>query len=108
MVDIERWRSTPLHMQLGNIGSEISRTLNLKNKESVFTEDSFYRSLELIDLTIKSHTETGLIRELCWVRELLCHIIIANDVDYFCNIEPLKRYFDSFTLLSRRSHPSTV
>ena len=96
MVDIDRWKTLPIHIQMGNIGSEVCRTINLCDKRSEYAVDSFYRALELLDITLQSHTSYGCLKELCRVRELLCAIVVQGDEG---NKAALKKYFNDFAMI---------
>ncbi len=49
-----KWFEMSLMAQLGNVGSEISRAINWRNKNNIEqTKKAFFRALELIYLTIE-------------------------------------------------------
>ncbi len=87
--------------QMANIGSEVERTINWKNRGNVvFSNRAFGRALELLDLTIASEKKSHRLKELLRLREAL--------VDYFCfdneygsSDESWKRYFYSFNFAAR-------
>jgi len=73
-----RWRKLSFFEQMANVGSEIQRTINWRERNLQYSKLAFERALELIDLTIsdeKNHTR-GRLKELLRARELL--------IDYFC------------------------
>jgi len=47
----ERWFAFTLAEQLGNVGSEVSRTLKWRSRNPEIAERAMARALELIDLT---------------------------------------------------------
>jgi len=52
---IGRWKELDLVTQMANIGSEVERTISWRDKgNKPYSQKAFYRSLELIDLTIES------------------------------------------------------
>jgi len=63
----ERWNRMPIFEQLGNIGSEVGRTLKLKRQGEDF-EPALIRALDLFDATIeglvavKSHRAKEVLR----------------------------------------------
>ena len=61
--------------QMANIGSEVERMINWRNKNIKDSQLAFERALELIDLTIADKKNRKRLRELTRVRE--------NLVDYF-------------------------
>ena len=73
----EKWQSLSFFEQMANIGAEIGRAINWREKDKELSTASLYRGLELLDATIqdKKNQKSRLI-ELCRVREALA--------DYFC------------------------
>jgi len=51
MVDLDKWNAMPTHIKMLNIGSEVSRTINLHRDKSPYVINSLYRVLEMIDIT---------------------------------------------------------
>ena len=48
-----RWKSLSFLEQMANIGSEVERTMNWKNKDNAeYSQLAFERALELMNLTI--------------------------------------------------------
>jgi hypothetical protein len=72
----DRWFRFSLIEQMANIGSEIGRAINWKNKDEKMSKASFERGLELLDLTIEDPKNKRRLKELLRVRETLA--------DYFC------------------------
>lgn len=72
------WRKLSFFEQMANIGSEIERTINWREKNPEYSKMAFERALELIDLTIndKKNHKRGRLKELLRAREVL--------IDYFC------------------------
>ena len=71
-----RWFEMPFLEQMANIGSEIERAINWKNKNNKFySQQAFERGLELLDLTISDSKNIKKLKELTRTREIL--------VDYF-------------------------
>jgi len=71
-----RWLQFSFVEQMANIGSEIGRAINWKNKDEKMSKASFERGLELLDLTIEDPKNKKRLKELLRVREAL--------TDYFC------------------------
>ena len=59
-----RWAKLPLALQMGNIGSEVSRSLKWYKKNEKRFQVSFERALELFDLSIQGlpRSEKGKLR----------------------------------------------
>jgi len=67
----DKWNKMSLAEQMGNIGSEFSRMTSLKRKGDLKNaQNSFDRTLELIDLTISQRKN----RELFRLREVICDL----------------------------------
>jgi len=93
----ERWMKMSLAEQMGNIGSEFSRMISLKQKGDLKNaQNSFDRVLELLDLTISQRKN----RELFRLREVICDLFIGSNI-YKVSIKFLKDYFLFFALSSR-------
>ena len=100
-----RWEEMPFSVQMGNIGSEVSRAIKwtAKGKTDRATR-AVYRALELIDLSIASAQKLdmpmrkGRLRELCRCREELCAFFLGDN-EYGSDAKTLQRYFDQFALL---------
>lgn len=70
------WQSKPYLEQMANIGSEVFRATNWKNKNNMeYADMAFIRSLELFDLSKESKLTYSQYRELTRMREIW--------VDYF-------------------------
>lgn len=97
-----KWVQFSLPMQLSNIGSEIGRAINWKNKNNLeLSQGAFERGLELLDLTILDPKNKKRLKELLLLREFLA--------DYFCfgNIyksteTQWNNYFMNFNYLARK------
>jgi hypothetical protein len=77
-----RWNKLSLIEQMANIGSEVLRAINWKNRKNrEYFRLAFYRALELIDLTIADRKNINRLKEIIRMREVL--------VDYFYGQEHL-------------------
>lgn len=96
-----RWSELSFAEQMGNIGSEISRTIGwLKKGNTEQSQRAFFRALELLDLTIAMSRGSRL-RELCRTREALADRYFFDN-EYGTTDEIWQRYFDQFAMLVRR------
>ena len=93
-----RWHQLTIYEQMGNIGSEVSRAFNWKNKgKNDLSQKSLYRALELIDLTRDPKHATGSkLQELCRMREILVDHFLDNE--YQSTETIWRKYFDAFAL----------
>ena len=74
---LERWQKLTFFEQVANIGSEVERAINWREKKNQeYSWLAFERALELLDLTIDDAKNKKRLRELFRLREVL--------VDYFC------------------------
>lgn len=95
-----RWQQLSLMEQLGNIGSEISRALNWRDKDQKSYENAIDRALELLDLTISDPRWQNRLKEIVRTRELLCDAILGGK-EYKTSLSDLDRYFFHFALAAR-------
>lgn len=98
-----------LAMQMGNIGSEVSRALKWKAKgKKERSERAAYRALELVDLSIRAAQQCSgakrrsRLKELCRDREELCDYFFGDN-EFHTDPVKLQRYYDQFVLMSGRS-----
>lgn len=97
-----RWAQMSLCEQLGNIGSEVSRALNWKNKgKAEYSQKAFYRALELLDLTLASNKKLSQLKELARVREVLVDYFYGTN-EYSSSELHLRKYFDFFAYAANR------
>lgn len=85
-----RWQKFSLMEQMANIGSEVARALNRKDKDMAFE-----RALELLDLTMGDPKNKKRIMEVARVRELLCDYFLGRNI-YSSTEQIWKDYFYSF------------
>lgn len=95
-----RWFKFFLVEQLANVGTEVGRAVNWRNKNIEDSKMAFERAVELLDLTIEDPKNKKRLKELLRLREML--------VDYFCfdNIykssdEKWSNYFYAFNYAAR-------
>lgn len=95
-----KWQKLSLMEQLGNIGSEISRTINWRGKDEVLFRGAVDRALELFDLTLADPRWHGRRQEIARTREVFCDIIFGRQ-EYQTTLPDLLRYFDQFAYATR-------
>ncbi len=79
----ERWFKYSLWQQLANVGCDVSRAINGKNEgDFEWSRQSFFRALELLDLTIADlkHRGSGRLKELLRVREAMIDYFMFDNV----------------------------
>jgi hypothetical protein len=97
-----RWAKMSFAEQMANVGSEVSRALNWREKgKEDLSQRAFNRALELLDMTIAAIKEYSRLKELFRVREAM--------VDFFCGTNEFlssetlwRKYFDHFIYLSNK------
>ena len=93
-----RWRTLSLAEQLGNVGSEVSRTLKWRSRNPQIAQRSLARALELIDLTLddpRHRSSVARLREICRTREVLLDFVLGPN-QHGSTEATLQRYFDTF------------
>lgn len=99
---LERWCKFSLHEQLANVGCDVSRAIKGKSQSDFeFSRQSFFRALELLDLTIldPKHKGKGSLKELLRVREALIDYFMFDN-DYKTNDLFWDHYFLNFNYLA--------
>lgn len=96
-----RWFTFSLALQLGNIGSEVSRALKAKKVGDMKRmQAALERGLELFDLTIADPKHRQRLRELCRAREVVCDFFVGDNM-YQSTGDSLDRYFTQFAMAAR-------
>ena len=106
-----RWEEMDFFVQMGNIGSEISRAEKRKKKgDFERMKNAVDRALELMDLTIlcgKNKERAGgagsasFLKELAREREVICDYFLFDN-EYNSSGESLVKYFDQFAMAARK------
>ncbi|MHA1796115.1 MAG: hypothetical protein ACTSUK_08385 [Promethearchaeota archaeon] len=98
----EKWQKLSFFEQMANIGSEIQKTINWRQRNQEYSKLAFERALELIDLTVedKKNQKRGRLKELLRTRELLIDYFYFDNV-YKTNDEIWQNYFSAFNYAAR-------
>jgi len=95
--DEEKWASLSFNEQMGNIGSEVGRTMSaMRRGDEQALKGAYYRGLDLIDVTAKTLKTSGRRKELLRARELFSEAVETKSID-----QKLDDYFMTFALLAR-------
>ena len=98
-----RWKSMSFCEQMANVGSEIERALNWREKgNKEYSEKALIRGLELLGLTIEFSQKATHLKELTRLKEVLLDFFFGENI-YVTNRSSLSKYFYYFGL-SARSH----
>ena len=99
-----QWWTLSLFEQLGNVGSEVSRTIRWRSRNPDMAKGAFYRALDLMDLTLADpryrHSPARL-REIARTREVMVDFFAGSN-QYGSHEVGLQKYFDAFALAARR------
>jgi len=78
-----RWREFSFMSQMANIGSEVERTINWKDKDVQYSQRALDRAIELIDLTMADPKNCKHLFEISRIREvLLDYFLCGNHYGY--------------------------
>lgn len=92
----EKWQNLSFFYQMANIGAEIGRAINWRQKDKNKSIASFERGLELLDLTIEDKkNHDGKLKELCVLREVLVDYFVSENM-YCSTDEQWNNYFYGF------------
>ena len=91
------WNKKPFLEQMANIGSEVYRAINWKEKNREYSEMAFIRSLELFDLTKESKLTYPQYKELLRMREIWVDFF-KYDNQYKSTEESINKYFMYLTV----------
>ena len=100
-----KWAEMPFALQMGNLGSEVSRSLKWFQKNENRFRVSFERALEPFDLTIEAARDdefgsrSGKLKEVCRAREEFCDYFMGNS--WGTDGAKMMRYYDQFVTLGR-------
>lgn len=96
----ERWSRFSFDEQMANVGAEIGRTINWRNKDVQQSSRHFETGLELLDLTIDDKKNKNKFEELLRVRECLADYFCFDNI-YGSNDEKWNNYFYFFNYAAR-------
>lgn len=92
------WQNLSLCEQMGNIGSEVGRTLRARDEES--RKNAFERAIELFDLTVEDPNRKHQLKEILRARELFVAAEQGEDI-YKTSLNDLDKYFMEFAIAAR-------
>lgn len=95
-----QWGAYSLWEQLGNIGGEVDRMVRWAKNDQKQYALSFYRALELLDLTMRDPRWSGRLKEIARARELLCDAIEGGR-EYGVTLDDMDQYFFHYAFAAR-------
>lgn len=100
-----RWKTYSLFEQLGNIGSEVGRSLKWRaSGDEPKATSAAYRALELFDFTLDDHKHyalPGRLREIARAREVFVDFFFADN-GYHSTAQSLDTYFFNYAFAARQ------
>ena len=95
------WKKLSFFEQMANIGSEVERAINWKNKNNIrYSLLASERTLELLYLTIEDNKNKNRLKELVRVYECLGDFLYGDNI-YQSSDSLWQRYFYSFAYAAR-------
>ena len=96
------WGSHPITYQMGNIGSEVSRSLKWTEKGNQKRADtSIDRALELFDFTIAANQHNHpRLKEILIAREEFCDYFFNNN-SWHTDPVKMQKYYDGFVMMEQ-------
>ena len=98
------WQTRPITYQMGNIGSEVSRSLKWTAKGNQARADkAIDRALELFDFTIEANVKNhARLTEILKAREEF-YDYFFNGNSYHTDPAKMQKYYDGFAIMHRLS-----
>ena len=97
----DKWNSLSTIEQMANIGSEVSRAINWKNRDNNSMKFALYRALELLDLSVKDKKNGNELKEILRIRECLADHFLGENIYRFTD-EWWQKYFLEYAVVARR------
>lgn len=91
-----RWQKFSFFEQMANVGSEVGRAINWRNKNKEYSRLAFERALELLDLTISDSKNKKRLKELFRLREVLADYFYFENI-YKSTDKSWHNYFNAFS-----------
>lgn len=103
------WPNYPITFQMGNIGSEVSRSLKWSTKgNKVRAAKAIDRALELFDFTIDANLKNrARLSEVLAARDEFCDYFFAGN-SYHTDPAKMQRYYDEFVVMEQLGGGKTV
>lgn len=99
---VHRWKNYDICFQMANIGAEVGRAINWKKKGNKgYSNDAFYRALELIDFTVADPKNRSRLKEILYMREALVDYLAGDNI-YQSTDKGWEKYFYYFNFAARK------
>jgi len=97
------WEKLNFFEQMANIGSEVERSINWKNKNNnEYRQKAIERAFELLNLTIASQQKQKKLKELTRLHEMLVDYFFGQN-QYSSTSKLWQKYFYSFNYAAIKS-----
>ncbi len=98
-----RWNQLTILEQMANIGSEVERAIQWKEKNNPTRfEKAFERALELLDLSLDAPGNKNQLKEIARTREILVDFFVGDN-QFGMSSEYLRKYFLQFAYAVRKN-----
>lgn len=96
------WQTRPITYQMGNIGSEVSRSLKWTAKgNKTRANKAIDRALELFDFTIEANAKNpARLTEVLKARDEFCDYFFNNN-SYHTDPVRMQKYYDGFVMIDQ-------
>lgn len=101
MLTQKKWNSLSRMEQMANIGSEVSRAIIWRSKDSKYMKHAVYRTLELLDLSVGDEKNVPGLKEILRVRECIADYFLGDNVYKFIDAW-WNKYFMEYAIAARR------
>ncbi|MBI2251519.1 MAG: hypothetical protein HYU63_01960 [Armatimonadetes bacterium] len=96
-----RWFELSFPAQMANVGSEVIRAINWKNKNNPeYSRKAFERALELLNLTISDKKNKNRLKELTRLYEVMVDYFAFNN-EYGSTDASWQNYFLAFNYMAK-------
>lgn len=99
------WQTRSITYQMGNIGSEVSRSLKWTTKgNEARANKAIDRALELFDFTIEANVKNSArLTEILKARDEFCNYFFDNN-SYHTDPTKMQKYYDGFVMIDQLMH----
>jgi len=95
-----RWNKFSIFAQMANVGAEVGRAINWREKNKEYSQMAFERALELIDLMVEDKNNRSRLKEICRLREVLVDYFAGDNIYNFSD-KLWGKYFYPFNYAAR-------
>lgn len=98
-----RWAEMSFCEQMANVGSEIERAFNWREKgNQEYSQKALDRALELLELTIENSPKKTYLKELTRTKEVVLDFFVGEN-NYNMDVKLFKKFFYYFGVSARRT-----